>query len=105
MKAEIIGQIVYDGPFFGAERMGRQVRKILIPDANNLVVTVDVDNNHLSVSDGFEKKETDASGRVSCSVLKEIDVSDEFVEKATIFMEAEDCLKQTFKETIKMVGD
>lgn len=87
MKAEIISQTVYEGGLAFVHGCDYQIQRILVPEANNLVITTQ--ENNLYVWDNFKKGE-------DCQTVKEIDIPDELVEKAISFMKDRNSLLEQF---------
>lgn len=90
MKAKVISQIIYEGMFAYVHGMGQQIKRILIPEANNLVITPH--NDILYVWDEFKMDDYE--------VVKEIEVPDELVKEAIEFMNVKKKLFPAFRELI-----
>jgi hypothetical protein len=90
MKGKIIQERVYDSIMDWTHGMGYDIKRILIPEANNLAITP---HNRGVFAFEFEPDR-------KYIVLKEIEVPDELVQKALTFMQAKkefDSLKKQFE--------
>lgn len=76
---------------YHAYKIAHFIERIIVPEANNLVITVHRDN--LYIWDNFQKDD--------CQTVKEIDIPDELVKKAVEFMKAKNDLLPQFKKLIK----
>ncbi|HEY0089619.1 MAG: hypothetical protein A2V72_01025 [Candidatus Nealsonbacteria bacterium RBG_13_37_56] len=91
MKAEIISQTVYEGVLAWTHGSGSTIKRIFIPEANNLVITPH--ENNLFIWDNFQKDD--------CEIVKEIEIPDELVEKAIGLMESRKSLLKEFRKFIR----
>ena len=96
MKAQIISDVVYDGAMGYIHGMAYEINRILVPDANNLAITED-DNNNFYVWDDFKIKD-------KCKVVREVDIPCELVQEAIAFMNDRNELYKQF-EKILLEGD
>ena len=76
MKARIIVQECYEGFLAYTHDQSFDQERILIPEANNLVITLD--NKRVFVWEGFKEED--------CTTVKEIDIPDELVSRLIQFM-------------------
>lgn len=91
MKAKIISQKVYEGVIGWVHGCGSTVRRLVVEEADNLVITPHDDQVHAFT--GFNLKD-------NCKVIGEVEVPDELVEKALAFVRAKaelDGLKGSFE--------
>ncbi len=81
MRAEVITETVYEGFMDRGHGGGYEIYRIVVPEANNLAITVDEHNTgkHLYIWENFKRDET-------CKVIKEIQIPDELVKQITEFM-------------------
>lgn len=94
MKGLVITQQVCDSVLDWTHGMTYEVKRIFVPDADNLVITPHRDQVYAWT--GFEGEE--------CTVIKEIEVPDELVEEALAFVKVKNKfngLKEKFEELIK----
>ena len=91
MKAEIITQMVCEGVLAFIHGESYRIKRILIPEKNNLVITLDGKNFY--IWDNFQKDD--------CETVKEIEIPDELVEKAVNFMKSRNSLLKQFRKFIK----
>jgi len=92
MKAEIITQTIYEGFLAWGHGCGSTIQRILIPEANNLVITPHED--YLYVWDNFQKTN-------DCETVKEIEIPDKLVAKALDFMKSKNYLLEEFQKFTK----
>jgi hypothetical protein len=87
MKGKIIQEKVYDSIMDWTHEMGYNIKRILIPEANNLAITPH--NGEVFVFEFEPEREY--------NVLKEIEVPDELVQEAVAFLQR----KKEFNSLIK----
>ena len=80
MKAQIIAETVYEGFMDWSHGGGYTINRIVVPEANNLVITVHGEN--IYVWDNFQKEK-----REDYEVVKEIDIPDELIARLRGLME------------------
>lgn len=93
MKALIVEEVVYgDGVLAYVHHHTFPVKRLVIPEAGNLVVTVH--NGEVHILDGFDRLQ-------ECKILEEVDVSDDFVARAKKFVKVR---KTLLEEAVALLG-
>ena len=91
MKAKIFSQMVYEGVMDWVHGGGKEVKRLVVEEANNLAITPH--NDQVYAFTGFD------STSDGTKLLGEVEVPDELVEKALTFVRAKeefDGLKDRF---------
>lgn len=96
MKAEIITETVYEGFTDWSHDGGYEIKRIVVPEANNLAVTIDTRNTgkNIYIWENFERDHT-------CIVVKEILIPDEFVREIVEFMREKNELASQLEQYLK----
>lgn len=94
MKAKIVEQIVSEGSIASVHNMGYSIKRLVIEEADNLMITLD--GGQIFVCQGFKIDN-------SCKFWGEVEVSDELVEKALAFVKAREELNISCEFEIKIL--
>lgn len=100
MKAKIINETVFDDSFMHIQEEPdtRQVRRLIVEEADNLAITLTPCSNDINIFTGFHALEC------NYKVLREIEIPDELVEKAIACIRAAkelESLKDTCRDMCK----
>jgi len=96
MRAEIITETVYDGFMDWSHRGGYEIKRIVVPKANNLAITIDMQHtgNHIYIWENFQRDET-------TKLIKEISIPDEFAREMIEFMRKKNELASQLKKFLQ----
>lgn len=94
MKALIVSQEVSDGSMGWTRGQMTTVKRLVVPEANNLTITIDEAN--IYVFDNFNYNDPEEN----CTLEREIDIPEKLVARALLFMAAKNRLQKRFERII-----